>query len=77
MKLFLKLKHRWEEFDMNQNEMARATGISHGAFSNRITGKQPFTLWEIAKLCKVLHIEQEKAFEYFPLIVPSNIRPPA
>lgn len=70
MKPYLKLKHRWEEFNMNQKEAARAVGMSESTLSMRVNGKQPFSLWEIAAICKVLQIEQEKAFEYFPLIVP-------
>lgn len=65
MKPFLKLKHLWEELDMNQTDAAHAAGISESTLSTRITGKQPFTMWEVAKLCLLLNIPREEIHDYF------------
>lgn len=62
---FHKLRVRFAELEMTQNEAARRAGIAIGTMSNRMRGKYPFTAREILALSKVLDIRQEDICKFF------------
>lgn len=62
---FHKLRVRFAELEMTQNEAARRAGIAIGTMSNRMSGKYPFTAREILALSKVLDIRQEDICKFF------------
>ncbi len=62
---FHKLRVRFAELEMTQNEAARRAGIAIGTMSNRMSGKYPFTAREILALSKVLDIRQEEICKFF------------
>ena len=62
---FHKLRVRFAELEMTQNEAARRAGITIGTMSNRMSGKYPFTAREILALSKVLDIRQEDICKFF------------
>lgn len=62
---FHKLRVRFAELEMTQNEAARRAGITIGTMSNRMSGKYPFTSREILALSKVLDIRQEDICKFF------------
>lgn len=62
---FHKLRVRFAELDLSQNEAARKAGISPGTMTNRMTGRQDFRAGEIIALAKVLNIPPEEYGAYF------------
>ena len=62
---FHKLRVRFAELEMTQNEVARRAGIATGTMTSRMQGKYPFTATEMLALAKVLDIKPEEYGEYF------------
>ena len=62
---FHNLRVRFAEMELTQNEAARRAGIAPGTLTSRMTGRLPFTAWEIAALGKVLQIPPERYGEFF------------
>lgn len=62
---FHRLRVRFAELDLSQNEAARLAGISEGTMSSRMTGRIPFNIVEIMALCKVLDIPTDQIGAYF------------
>ena len=65
MRKFKRLRYRMLDFEMTQAELARATGISEATLTSRMQGRHPFTLWEVAAICKVLDIPVSDIPEVF------------
>ena len=62
---FHKLRVRFAELDMSQNEVARKAGLAPSTLTTRMTGRFPFTATEIIALAKILDIKPEEYGEYF------------
>ncbi len=62
---FHKLRVRFAELEMTQNEVARKAGIATGTMTARMTGKYPFTATEMLAVAKILDIKPEEYGEYF------------
>lgn len=62
---FHKLRVRFVEMDLKQNEVAKAAGMAPSTLCARMQGKQPFTSWEISRIAKVLNIPREQYGEFF------------
>ena len=62
---FHKLRVRFAELEMTQNEVARRAGIATGTMTSRMQGKYPFTATEMLAVAKVLDIKPEEYSEYF------------
>lgn len=62
---FHKLRVRFAELDMTQNEVARRAGIAVATMTTRMTGRYPFTAAEIIALADVLDIKPEEFGAYF------------
>ena len=69
---FHKLRVRFAELDLTQNAAARLAGIHPSTMTTRMTGKQPFTAWEIASLCRALDIPTDQISAYLLQDVPKN-----
>lgn len=53
---FYKLRVRFAECELGQNEVAKLAGIAPSTMTARMMGRQPFTTWEIQRLAAVLDI---------------------
>lgn len=62
---FHKLRVRFAELDMTQNEVARRAGIAPATMTTRMTGRFPFTATEIIALAKVLNISLDQIGPFF------------
>lgn len=62
---FWKLRAKFRECGMFDNEVAQATGIANPTFTRRMQGKRPWLSSEIAAICQLLGIPQEQIGEYF------------
>lgn len=62
---FHKLRVRFAELDMTQNEVARKAGIAPATMTTRMTGEYPFTATEIIALAKVLDIPLDQIGPFF------------
>lgn len=62
---FHKLRVRFAEMDLTQNEAARRAGLAVSTMSSRMTGRVPFTIVEVQALCKALDIPQEQIGAFF------------
>ena len=62
---FHKLRVRFAELDLTQNEAARRAGIAVATMTTRMTGKYPFTATEIIALAKVLEIPIDQIGPFF------------
>ena len=69
---FHRLRVRFAELDMTQNEAARLAGLAPSTLTTRMTGRVPFNAWEIAALAKVLEIKPEEYGQYFFDALPSQ-----
>lgn len=65
MKSFHRLRVRFAECEVSQNEVAKAAGMSPSTMSSRMAGTQPFTTTEISTICKMLGIPMAEAHLYF------------
>ena len=62
---FHKLRVRFAELEMTQNEVARRAGIKIATMTNRMNGTYPFTAAEILSLADVLDIKPEEFGAFF------------
>lgn len=62
---FHKLRVRFAELDMSQNEVARRAGIAPATMTTRMTGRFPFTATEIIALARVLDISPDQIGPFF------------
>lgn len=62
---FYKLRVRFAECELGQNEVAKLAGIAPSTMTARMMGRQPFTTWEIARIAKVLDIPASEYGNYF------------
>ena len=62
---FHKLRVRFAELDLTQDAAARRAGMAPNTLSSRMTGKVPFTVVDIAALCKALDIPADQISAYF------------
>ena len=64
-RMFKRLRVRFVECDLKQNEVARAAGMAPSTLCSRMQGKQPFNAWEIQRVAEVLGIPREQTGEFF------------
>nr|DAZ26327.1 MAG TPA: helix-turn-helix domain protein [Caudoviricetes sp.] len=64
-RMFKRLRVRFVECDLKQNEVARAAGMAPSTLCSRMQGKQPFNAWEIQRVAEVLGIPREQIGEFF------------
>lgn len=62
---YTKLKNRISNNNMTQEQVAKAIGISKGAFSQKINGSVAFSQDDVIKISGVLNIPKTKIYEYF------------
>ena len=62
---FKALRIRMLEYEYTQAELAKAIGIAPSTMCSRLKGEQPFTLKELASICKILDIKSEELPNYF------------
>ncbi len=53
-----KLKAKFVEHGMTQNDVAKSIGIANNSLSRKLAGKSEFTLGEVVRLCRVLEIAE-------------------
>lgn len=63
--LFKPLRMKLMELDMKHSELAREIGMVESTLSDRMTGRYPFTAWEIQAAARVLGIPPEQWHLYF------------
>ena len=57
---FHKLRVRFAEMELKQNDVARRAGMAPSTLTARMMGYQPFTAWEITRIAEVLEIPREQ-----------------
>ena len=62
---FHKLRVRFAEMELKQNEVARAAQMAPSTLTARMQGKQPWTSDEITRVAAVLNIPREQIGEFF------------
>ena len=62
---FHKLRVRFAELDLTQNEAARLAGLAPSTLTTRMTGRVPFNVNEVQALCKVLDIPTDQIGAFF------------
>ena len=62
---FWRLRAKFRECGMFDNEVAQATGIADPTLTRRMQGKRPWLSSEITAICKVLDIPQNQIGEFF------------
>ena len=65
MRLFYNLCGRFAQCERGQNEVARLAGMAPSTMTTRMTGRQPFTAWEMDAIAEVLEIPREEYGKYF------------
>ncbi len=60
-----KLKGRIIEYYGNTSEFAKAMGMSEPTMSNRLSGRTPWKLVEVAKACNLLEIPGSEITTFF------------
>ena len=68
MRPFYKLRVRFAECEITQNEVARRAGMAPS-----MTGQQPFDAWQMDAIAEVLEIPREEYGKYF--FMPRNLVP--
>lgn len=63
-RLFKRLRVRFVECDLKQNEVAKAAGMAPSTLCARMMGKQPFTAWEISRIAEVLNIPRSSTASF-------------
>ena len=66
MKKHMALRKRMLEKDVSQRELAKRIGMSVAWFSQKMTGKHPFSISEAWEIMELLSISPEKMAQYFP-----------
>lgn len=62
---FFNLRVKFMENDLTQEEAAKIAGISPSAMVNRMSGRYPFSAWEMQRLAKALDIAPADYGKYF------------
>lgn len=62
---FHRLRVRFAELDMTQNEAARRAGLAPSTLTTRMTGRVPFNVNEVQALCRVLNIPTDQIGAFF------------
>lgn len=62
---FFNLRVKFMENDLTQEEAAKIAGISPSAMVNRMSGRYPFSAWEMQRLAKALDIAPTDYGKYF------------
>ncbi len=62
---FHKLRVRFAELDLTQNEAARRAGMAPSTLTTRMTGRVPFNVNEVQALCKALDIPTDQIGAFF------------
>ena len=65
MRLFYNLRVRFPQSERGQNEVARLARMAPSTMTTRMTGRQPFTAWEMDAIAEVLEIPREEYGKYF------------
>ena len=65
MKPFYRLRVRFAECEITQNEVARQAGMAPSTMTARMTGQQPFDAWQMDAIADVLKIPREEYGKYF------------
>lgn len=63
---YRKLRALMLELGHDQTTLAKRTGMTRQQISDRMTGKVPWTLDEVYRVCDVLCIEAKDIKQYFP-----------
>lgn len=62
---FHRLRVRFAELDLTQNEAARLAGMAPSTLTTRMTGRVPFNVNEVQALCRVLDIPTDQIGAFF------------
>lgn len=62
---FHKLRVRFAEMELKQNDVARRAGMAPSTLTARMMGYQPWTSAEIIRVAAVLEIPREELADYF------------
>lgn len=62
---FHRLRVRFAELDLTQNEAARLAGLAPSTLTTRMTGRVPFNVNEVQALCRVLDIPTDQIGAFF------------
>lgn len=62
---FHRLRVRFAELDLTQNEAARLAGLAPSTLTTRMTGRVPFNVNEVQALCRVLNIPTDQIGAFF------------
>ena len=62
---FHRLRVRFAELDLTQNEAARLAGLAPSTLTTRMTGRVPFNVNEVQALCCVLDIPTDQIGAFF------------
>lgn len=73
-RLFKRLRVRFVECDLKQNEVAKAAGMAPSTLTARMQGKQPWTSAEITRVAAVLNIPREQIGEFFFEPLPGQVK---
>ena len=65
MKPFYRLRVRFAECEITQNEVARRAGMAPSTMTARMQGLQPFDAWQMDAVANVLNIPREEYGKYF------------
>lgn len=65
MRPFYKLRVRFAECELTQNEVARRAGMAAGTMTARMNGHQPFDAWQMDAIGQILGIPREEYGKYF------------
>lgn len=65
MKPFYRLRVRFAECEITQNEVARRAGMAPSTMTARMQGQQPFDAWQMDAVANVLNIPREEYGKYF------------
>lgn len=65
MKPFYRLRVRFAECEITQNEVARRAGMAPSTMTARMQGLQPFDAWQMDAVANVLNISREEYGKYF------------
>ena len=60
------LRHKMDDKEVTQRELAEWIGKSLDYVNKRMTEKEPFNIWEAYIICEKLHIPAQKMYQYFP-----------
>ena len=70
---FHKLRVRFAEMELKQNDVARRAGMAPSTLTARMMGYQPFTAWEITRIAEVLEIPKEELGTFFFEDIPGKV----